>query len=41
MNRTALDVPAMPKTAASWLEGLFANHAALYIGVVLLVAVGL
>jgi hypothetical protein len=38
MERTALDVPAMPKTLAKPREGLFANHWGLYIGVVLLVA---
>jgi hypothetical protein len=38
MDRTALDLPAMPKTVARPREGLFANHWALYIGVVLLVA---
>jgi hypothetical protein len=38
MDRTALDVSAMPQTAARSREGLFANHVALYIGVVLLVA---
>ena len=40
MDRTALDLPAMPTTAAKPREGLFANHWALYIGVVLLVALG-
>ena len=38
MDRTALDLPAMPKTVARPREGLFANHWALYIGVVLFVA---
>ena len=38
MDRTALDLPAMPKTLAKPREGLFANHWALYIGVVLLAA---
>ncbi len=36
MERTALDLPAMPKTLAKPREGLFANHLTLYIGVVLL-----
>src|ERR1700735_5532215 len=40
MDRTALDVPAMRKTAARPREGLLAHHCALYIGVVLLVALG-
>jgi hypothetical protein len=40
MDRTALDLPAMPTTLAKPREGLFANHWALYIGVVLLVALG-
>src|SRR5258708_16097987 len=40
MDRTALDLPAMPATLAKPREGLFANHWALYIGVVLLVALG-
>jgi hypothetical protein len=40
MERSALDLPAMPATLAKPREGLFANQWALYIGVVLLVALG-
>jgi hypothetical protein len=36
MERTALDLPAIPKTLAKPREGLFANQWALYIGIVLL-----
>ena len=36
MERTALDLPVMPKTLAKPQEGLFASRWALYIGVVLL-----
>ncbi len=36
MERTALDLPAMPETLAKPREGLFASRSALYIGVVLL-----
>ena len=38
MERTALDLPLGSQTLAKPREGLFANHWALYIGVVLLVA---
>jgi hypothetical protein len=38
MDRTALDLPAMPTTLAKPREGLFANHWALYICIVLVVA---
>ncbi len=41
MDQTALDLPAAtPKTLAKSREGLFANQWALYIGVVLLAALG-
>jgi hypothetical protein len=38
MERTALDLPAMPKTLDKPREGLLANQWALYIGIVLLAA---
>ena len=38
MERTALDLPAMPKTLDKPREGLFASQWALYVGIVLLAA---
>jgi hypothetical protein len=38
MERSVLDLPVMPNTLSKPREGLFANHWALYIGIVLLTA---
>jgi hypothetical protein len=40
MDQTALDLPAAPKTLAKPREGLFASQWSLYIGIVLLAALG-